>query len=146
MIRFHTVSPTQGVWGRRSRGFGLVDILVGFALLLTGFFFCTNLLPVSERGVRAARSNLLATHFAGSQLEMTRSLPFDDIVTSTPSPMTLSVVVNGSTQSVVLTPVVTVTTLSQDLKDVACTVTWKDEASSGLTRRVFLETLVVKRN
>ena len=146
MTRFHTVSPMQGLRGGRSRGFGLVDTLVGFALLITGFFFCMNLIPVSERGVRAARSNVLATHFAGSQLEMTRALSFDTIVSSTPSPMTLTVVVNGSTQGVVFTPTITVTTISQNLKDVACTVTWKDEVNSGLTRRVFLETLVVKRN
>lgn len=128
------------------RGFGIVDVMVGFSLILSGFLFCLGLLPATDRGMRCARTNLMATHFAESQLEAVRSLPFADITTTTPAPMTLTAVVNGSSTSVVYTPHITVTTIGTSLKDVVCTVTWKDEPSSTVTRRVLLETLVVNKN
>lgn len=141
MNRDHTrVNRTS----RRS-GFGLVDCVVGFGLIITGLMVTLNVLPTTERAARLARQNVLATHLAKARVEQMTSLPFDSIVQATATPVTLTAVVNGSTQNVVFTPTITVSNVTTDLKDVVCTVTWKDNTSSTLTHSVSMETLVARR-
>ena len=130
---------------RRSRGFGLVDCVVGFGLIVTGLLVSMNVLPTTQRAARLARQNMLATHVARARLEQTTSLAFDSITQSTLAPVTLTTVVNGSTTSVVFTPTLAVGTISSDLKNVVCTVTWNDSASSPPTHSVTMETLVARR-
>ena len=136
---------SRGCRSSKRSGFGLIDCIVGFGLIITGLMVTLNVLPTTEKAARMARQNVLATHLGQATIEQTTSLPFDTIVQTTATPVTLTSIINQSTQSVVFTPTITVSKVTNDLKDVVCTVTWKDSTSSTLIHSVSMETLVARR-
>lgn len=125
----------------RRRGFTIVDVIVGCALIALSLFFMLSGLPTAEQRLLAARNNSIATHLARAQMESARTTAFASLVSSSPAAVTVNNVVNGSAQSIVFTPTITVTSVSADLKSLSCKVTWKDR-SSGPARSVVLETLI----
>lgn len=133
--------------GRRTgrRGVGLVDVLVGLSLITMGFLICMNALPMSGRALRAAQTKLVATHVAEQQLELAAAQPFDTLASLPPSPIPMTTVVRNTAQTVTYTTQVNAVQISQNLYDVTCTVTWRDNLGAGPVRQVFLETMVARR-
>jgi type II secretory pathway pseudopilin PulG len=121
------------------RGFTLVDVIVGCSLIALSLIFVLSALPTASARLLAARDKTVATHVAREQIEIARATSFDSLASSSPSAVTVTSVINGASQAVAYTPTVTVTSVSSSLKDVACTVTWRDRADGPL-HQVVLET------
>jgi prepilin-type N-terminal cleavage/methylation domain-containing protein len=131
-----------------SRGFSLIELLLGLTIFTTAFLMILGIFPSSMKALHQGRQILLATHVAQSQLETYMAgKGFGDLAvgTYTPSSPTILSTVNGSPEVMSYSTQIVVSVVSSDLKDVRCLVTWQESIpgqTTSLVRYVSLETMV----
>ena len=119
----------------RSKGFSLIEVLVGLVLLGVGLLGIAKLQVISIRGNFFSNSLMQATYIAQDRLESLRNLPF----TST------QLVENSYNDGPTTTPgsdiaysrgYTVADTIPNELKTIAYTVTWND----GTNHRIAFTT------
>lgn len=123
----------------------MIELLIGLLIFTTAFLGLLAVYPVSTRALSQARQRMVATHVAEMQMENALSGGFGSIVSSTPTTPSMISMVNGSTEVLSYQTQIVVSSVSSNVKDVRCQVSWSESIpgqSAALVRYVTLETLV----
>jgi len=104
---------------RRNDGFTLVEVLVATAIAGIGFLGLAATHIASVRATAVARNVSVATSVATESIETLRRLPYDEVVTSSPTTVTRGYLT--------FTSAATVATVGTTSKKVTMGVTWTDQ-------------------
>ena len=104
---------------RRNDGFTLVEVLVATAIGGMGFLGLAATHIASVRATAVARNDSVATSVATESIETLRRLPYDEVVTSSPTTVTRGYLT--------FTSAATVATVGTTSKKVTMGVTWTDQ-------------------
>jgi prepilin-type N-terminal cleavage/methylation domain-containing protein len=132
----------------RRKGFSLIELLLGLTIFSTAFIMILAVFPTSVKAMHQGRQVLLATHIAQGQMEtFLNGKTFATLADGSYTPTTPSMIsmVNGQTEVMSFTTQIVVSTVSANLKDVRCQVTWQESIPGQITsmvRYVNLETMV----
>lgn len=107
----------------RSRGLTVIETLIAATVFLTAIVVLVGLFPSSARAVRQAQGQVLATHYAERELEISRATSFDTLADRTNS-YTLTVENNGASEELTFNTSVTVSNVRPGLKRIAVRVDW----------------------
>ena len=104
---------------RRHDGFTLIEVLVATAIAGIGFLGLAATHIASVRATAVARNVSVATSVATESIETLRRLPYDEVVTSSPTTVTRGYLT--------FTSAATVATVGTTSKKVTMGVTWTDQ-------------------
>jgi prepilin-type N-terminal cleavage/methylation domain-containing protein len=130
---------------RGSRGFSLIELLIGLLIFTTAFLGLLSVYPVSMRALSQARQRMIASHVAEMQLESALNTSFDGLKSSNPTTPSILSMVNGTTEVLSFSTQIVVSDVSDGLKDVRCQVSWSESIpgqTTAMVRYITLETLV----
>ncbi len=113
---------------RASKGFSLIELLIGLVLLAIGLLAIGSLQITSLRGTTFSHHLIQATYLAQDRLEFLKSLPFDDSGLNAGQYPEKGL----SAAGIPFTRNVTVTQEGA-LKKIDCTVTWNDGRDHSVT-------------
>jgi len=104
---------------RRQEGFTLMEVLVATTIAAVGFLGLAATHVTSVRATAMARNISIATSVASEQIETLRRMPYDDVVTSSPT-----TVARGH---MTFTSTATVAAVGTSSKKVTLGVGWSDQ-------------------
>ena len=104
---------------RRHDGFTLIEVLVATAIAGIGFLGLAATHIASVRATAVARNVSVATSVATESIETLRRLPYDEVVTSSPTTVTRGYLT--------FTSAATVAAVGTTSKKVTMGVTWTDQ-------------------
>ncbi len=113
-----------------SKGFSLLEILIGLVILAVGILAIAALQMTSVRGNFFSNNLMQGTYVAQDQLEFLKNLPYDQLVAGNynDGAITLAGVTYNRTYNI---------TANDDLRIINYTVTWND----GVDHRISFSTV-----
>lgn len=126
---------------RSLRGLTIIETIIAVTLFTVALVAIMGLYPVSSRAARQAQGQLLATHLAERELELTRSMDFDAVASRNEN-YQLEIELNGVKNTLEFEVSVDVSEVRPGLKEVKAEVSWL--GIDSYNKKLELETYVAR--